>query len=86
MIMAKHSDPNIYPKGWDAARVKRVAAYYDSQSPEAAAAEDDAAFGGDATALMVVPIALVGEVTKLIARHAMPSRKPHARASKRKSA
>jgi len=33
-----------FPPGWDAERVKRVSAHYESQSEEEAVAEDEAAF------------------------------------------
>jgi hypothetical protein len=33
-----------FPPGWDSERVKRVLAYYESQSEEEAVAEDEAAY------------------------------------------
>jgi hypothetical protein len=35
---------NIYPQGWDEARIRRVLAHYEQQTEEEAAAEDDASF------------------------------------------
>ncbi|GJG85386.1 hypothetical protein tb265_05670 [Gemmatimonadetes bacterium T265] len=34
-----------YPAGWDEARVRRVLAHYEAQSPAEALAEDEAAYG-----------------------------------------
>jgi hypothetical protein len=34
----------VFPPGWDAERVKRVLAHYESQSEEETVAEDEAAF------------------------------------------
>jgi hypothetical protein len=39
----------IFPPGWDAERVKRVLAYYESQSEEEALAEDETAFEAPGT-------------------------------------
>lgn len=38
-------DPNRYPAGWDAERVKRVREYYESQTDDEAVREDEAAMG-----------------------------------------
>jgi len=58
-----------FPPGWDEERVKRVLAYYESQSEEEAVADDEAAFETPGQTLMEVPTALVPEVRELIARH-----------------
>ena len=63
-----------YPRGWNEARVHRVLEYYESQSDEEAAAEIETAFG---STMMEVPVALVPEVRRLIAKRkrARPSKK-----------
>ncbi len=61
-------DPNKYPRGWNAARVKRVAEYYERQTDDEAAAEIEAAFGKGGT-MMRVPRALVPVVRVLIQKH-----------------
>lgn len=62
--MKKRTD---MPPGWDEARVGRLLAHYENQSDSAAAAEDDAAFTGDAT-VMRVPKLLVPAVRAMIAK------------------
>jgi hypothetical protein len=57
------------PKGWDKKRIERVLTHYENQTDAEAAAEDEAALGGDAPTLFEVPPALVGKVRKLIAVH-----------------
>ena len=56
------------PKGWDEARIARVANHYDEQPEDEAVAEDEAAFGGDAPTVMRVPAKLVPAVRRLIAK------------------
>lgn len=58
-----------FPPGWDEARVQSVLAHYDSQSPEEAVAEDEAATEGEADTVMTVPKPLVPAVRELIAKH-----------------
>lgn len=62
-------DPNVYPPGWDAARVRRVLDHYENQSDEEAAAEDDAAAIRTPLTLMKVPVDLAPKVRALIAKH-----------------
>ena len=61
-----------YPAGWDEARVRGVLAHYESQSPDEAAAEDEAAYAASAGppthTAMDVPVELVPVVRELIAR------------------
>ena len=57
-----------YPDGWDEGRVRRVLEHYEAQSPEEAAAEDDAAYESTTHTAMEVPVDLVPEVRELIAR------------------
>ena len=60
---------NKFPKGWDQQRVQRVLDYYEKQTPEEAAAEDeDAWHHGPEESTMSIPIGLVPQVRKLIAR------------------
>lgn len=63
-----------YPRGWNEARVRRVLKYYESQSDEEAAAEIETAFE---STTMEVPVALVPEVRRLIAKQkrARPTKK-----------
>ncbi len=68
-------DPNIYPRGWDAAKVRRVIDYYESQTDEEAAAEDDAIFARPSETVMQVPAKLVPAVRRLIARHERRTRR-----------
>jgi len=67
-----------YPKGWDEARVRRVLEHYESQSPEEAIAEDEAAYESTTHTMMGVPVELVPKVRDLIAdlRAAAAERRP----------
>lgn len=56
-----------FPPGWDEQRVRRVLEHYESQSEEEAVAEDEAVPA--APTMMDLPVELVPEVRKLIARH-----------------
>lgn len=58
------------PDGWDEERVRRVLEYYESQSDEEAAAEHEEAQHSDSSTWMEVPLELVPEVRKLLARRA----------------
>ena len=60
---------NELPAGWDEDRVRRVIAYYEGQTEDEAAAEDDRALGQADQTVMEVPSALVPAVRELIARH-----------------
>lgn len=59
---------NRFPEGWDAARMKRVLEHYESQTPEEAVAEDEAAYESTTHTAMEVPVDLVPQVRELIAR------------------
>ena len=65
-----------YPKGWNERRIRRVLAYYESQTDEEAAAEIES---GLERTTMEVPRALVPVVRELIAN------RKSARASKTKA-
>ncbi len=57
-----------FPPGWDAERVKRVLAHYESQSEEAVA-EDEAAFEALGQTVMEVPTEIVPAIRELIVKH-----------------
>lgn len=59
---------NKYPAGWDERKVRKVLKHYDTQTEEAAIAEDEAAFKLKDQTVMVVPKKLVPEITRLIER------------------
>ena len=63
-------DPNRYPKGWNRKRVQALVEYYDNQSDDEAIAELDAAFDDPQTAMIQVPLKLVPQVQKLLAKRA----------------
>ena len=54
------------PQGWDDTRVRRVLEHYESQTDDAAAAEDQEAFESTTHTAMEVPVELVPEVRNLI--------------------
>ncbi len=56
------------PRGWDEARVRRVIRHYENQTEEEAVAEDEAAIEVEGQSMMLVPIELVPEIRRLIAR------------------
>jgi type II secretory pathway component PulC len=60
---------NKFPPGWDADRVNRVLAHYESQSEEEAVAEDEAASETVGQTVMEVPTEIVPAVRELIAKH-----------------
>jgi hypothetical protein len=61
-------DPNRYPEGWNAAKVRRVVEHYENQSDEEAAAEIEQAKEVESPTWIRVPAELVQEVEKLIQR------------------
>jgi len=61
--------PNRYPRGWNALKVRRIIDYYENQTDEEAAAEDEAALSARGVTLMRVPVRLVPAVRRLIASH-----------------
>ena len=58
----------LFPRGWNENRVKDVIAYYDRQTDEEGAAEYEAAMKIQDQTMMLVPIELVPEIRRLIAR------------------
>jgi type II secretory pathway component PulC len=60
---------NDFPPGWDAERVARVIAHYETQTDDEAVAEDEASFEAPAETVMSVPTELVPAIRELIAKH-----------------
>jgi hypothetical protein len=59
---------NKFPPGWDEQRVRELLAHYESQSEEAAVAEDEAAFEHRGTSMVEVPNELLPAVRELLAK------------------
>ena len=57
-----------YPDGWEEARVRAVLAHYETQTPDEAVAEDEAAYESTTHTAMAVPVELVPAVRALLAR------------------
>jgi hypothetical protein len=64
-----------FPKGWDEARVKRVLKHYTAQTDEEAVAEDESSFEAPTHTAIEVPVALVPEVRRLIAKYRPPNKR-----------
>lgn len=58
-----------FPAGWDESRVQQVLDHYETQSDEEAVAEDEASFESTTHTAIEVPVDLIPEVRKLIAKH-----------------
>jgi hypothetical protein len=82
----KKKDPNRYPKGWNAARVRKVLDHYENQTEKEAVAEDEAAFGRGLTTVMEIPTALVDDVVSMIADYERREKAGPRRSKKRKTA
>ncbi len=78
-------DPNKYPKGLDARKVKAIIDYHDRQSDDASAAEAEAAFVNSQISLVRVPSEMVDAVKALIAGSSDNAGRKH-KARKRKVA
>ena len=63
------SDPNRYPPGWNRERVEKVIEYYENQSDEEAAAEDEAYWNEEGYSALRVPNEIIPEVEALIEAH-----------------
>lgn len=59
---------NRYPKGWDEARVRRLAEHYENQSEDEAVAEYEAAGRGRQQTTITVPTRLVPAIRRLLSR------------------
>ena len=57
-----------YPPGWNADRVGKVLAHYESQTNDEAVAEDEAAFFDHPETVVSVPVELMPAVRELIAK------------------
>ena len=63
----KHSRKQVFPRGWDEERVKKVIEYYDNQTEDEELAEYEAAMRIEGQTVMLVPTELVPEIRRLIA-------------------
>ncbi len=63
-------DPNIYPPGLNAKKVRQIIEFYDNQSDEDAAVEIATAPSAAETTWIAVPAKLVPKIRKLIAKEA----------------
>ena len=59
-----------FPKGWDQKRADEIARYYDNQSDDDAIAEAEAAYKQNQTAMVQIPLKLLPQVQKLLAKRA----------------
>ena len=57
---------NIFPKGWDNERVKRVISHYENQTEDEAMAEDEKAYEDIDHSMLEVPIQLLPQIRELI--------------------
>jgi hypothetical protein len=67
---AAAKDSNRYPRGWDRKKVRAALRHYENPSDADAIAEAKAAYESNRVTMMAVPVELVPEVQKLIARRA----------------
>lgn len=65
---SKKPDPNRYPAGMDARKVKSLIAHYEGQSDEAAIAEAEAAYHRQKTTMIEVPSRLLPKIRMLIGK------------------
>jgi hypothetical protein len=65
---AQKKDPNRYPKGLNRRKMQAIIDHYESQTEGQAVAEDEAAYHSNAITMIAVPVRLVPQVQKLIAR------------------
>ena len=66
-------DPNKYPRGLNAAKVRRIIEHYDRETADEAAEEIRTAPRVEPTAWVEVPEALLPRVRKLLAGHKRPA-------------
>jgi hypothetical protein len=67
-MKARKKTRNRFPKGWDEKKIKDLIDHYENQGEDEAAAEDEAAYNSTRTTMMAVPVELVPQVQKLIAK------------------
>jgi hypothetical protein len=61
---------NEFPAGWDEERVRRVLLHYEAQTEEEATREDEAAFQGSKSRVLIeVPAELVPLIRQLISQY-----------------
>jgi len=63
-----------FPSGWDEERVHQVLSYYEKQTDEEAAAEDEAAFKGKQRTVIEVPVELIPVIREIIAQYKATAR------------
>ena len=63
-------DPNRYPKGFNRQKVEALIAHYENQNDDDAIAEAAAAQHGATYRMMAIPVELIPEVKKLLAKRA----------------
>jgi hypothetical protein len=63
-------DLNRYPKGLNRKKVEALIAHYENQSDDRAIAEAEAAHRGTAFRMMAIPVELVPQVKRLLAKRA----------------
>jgi hypothetical protein len=66
----KKKPRNKFPKGWNEKKVKELIAHYENQSEDEAVAEDEAAYENTRLTMMAVPVELVPQVQRMIAKRA----------------
>lgn len=57
-----------FPPGWDAERVRRLLAHYDSLDEDSQVAEDEAALDSQGQTTVVVPVEFVPAIRQMIAQ------------------
>ena len=68
--MKNGKDPNRYPKGWTGKKVREIISHYENQSDADAIAEAEAAYRKRTSTLIEVPIKLLPQVRRMLARSA----------------
>ena len=58
-----------FPKGWTEEKAREVISFYEQQTEEEAAAEDESAFSGNDRTIIEVPRELLPVIREIIARH-----------------
>ena len=62
---------NQFPKGWDENRVRKVIDHYEKQTEDEALSEDEVAWKKRNETFIEVPIKLLPQIRKLLARTAL---------------
>ncbi len=62
---------NQFPKGWDEHRVRKVIDHYENQTDTEALSEDESAWKKRTETFIEVPIKLLPQIRKLLARTAL---------------